>query len=55
MIASAATAITPQPPGRIGAAVTPEDALGYLEALGAWRDQRRGELDQLDQAAMAAR
>ena len=54
MIASAATAITPQPPGRIGAAVTPEDALGYLEALGAWRDQRRGELDQLDQAAMAA-
>jgi hypothetical protein len=54
VIASAATAITPQPPGRIGAAVTPEDALGYLEALGAWRDQRRGELDQLDQAAMAA-
>jgi hypothetical protein len=54
VIASAATAITPQPPGRIGAAITPEDALGYLEALGAWRDQRRGELDQLDQAAMAA-
>jgi hypothetical protein len=54
VIASAATAITPQPPGRIGAAVTPEDALHYLEALGAWRDQRRGELDQLDQAAMAA-
>jgi hypothetical protein len=54
MIASAATAITPAPPGRIGSAITPEDAAHYLEALGAWRDQRRAELDQLDQAAMAA-
>ena len=54
MIAPAATAITPQPPGRSGEAITPEDALHYLEALGAWRDQRRGELDLLDQAAMAA-
>ena len=54
MIASAATAVTPAPPGRIGAAITPEDALAYLEALGTWRDQRKGELDQLDQAALAA-
>ena len=54
MIASAATAITPTPPGRIGAAITPEDALHYLETLGAWRDQRRDELNQLDQAAMAS-
>jgi hypothetical protein len=54
VIAPAATAITPEPPGRIGEAITPEDALHYLEALGAWRDQRRGELDLLDQAAMAA-
>jgi hypothetical protein len=54
VIAPAATAITPHPPGRIGEAITPEDALRYLEALGAWRDQRRGELDLLDQAAMAA-
>lgn len=54
MIAPAATAITPQPPGRIGEAISPEDALHYLEALGTWRDQRRGELDLLDQAALSA-
>ena len=54
MIASAATAITPAPPGQIGTAITPQDALHYLEALGTWRDQRKGELDQLDQAALAA-
>lgn len=54
MIASAETAITPEPPGQIGTAITPEDALHYLEALGTWRDQRQGELDQLDQAALAA-
>jgi hypothetical protein len=52
MIASTATAITPTPPGRIGAAISPEDALHYLEALGAWRDQRKGELDLLDEAAL---
>jgi hypothetical protein len=52
VIAPAATAITPEPPGRIGVAITPDDALHYLEALGAWRDQRRGELDLLDQAAL---
>jgi hypothetical protein len=54
VIAPAATAITPQPPGRIGEAISPEDALHYLEALGAWRDQRKSELDLLDEAAMAA-
>ena len=54
MIAPAATAITPAPPGRIGAAISSEEALRYLKALGAWRDQRRGELDRLDEAAMAA-
>jgi len=48
------TAITPEPPGRIGTAISPEDALRYLEALGVWRDQRRAELDLLDQAALAA-
>ena len=53
MIAPAATAITPEPPGRIGEAISPEDALRYLEALGAWRGQRRGELDRLDEAALA--
>jgi hypothetical protein len=51
---AAATAITPAAPGRIGVAISPEDALHYLEALGAWRDQRRKELDLLDEAALAA-
>jgi hypothetical protein len=54
VIAPAATAITPAPPGRIGAAISPEEALHYLEALGTWRDQRRSELDLLDQAALNA-
>jgi hypothetical protein len=53
MITHAETAITPEPPGRIGAAISPEEALRYLEALGAWRDQRRVELDLLDEAALA--
>ena len=30
------------------------EALRYLEALGTWRDRRKVELDQLDQAALAA-
>jgi len=53
LIAHTATAITPEPPGRIGTAISPEDALHYLEALGLWRDQRKGELDRLDEAALA--
>jgi len=52
VIAHAQTAITPEPPGRIGVAISPEDALHYLEALGAWRDQRKRELDLLDEAAL---
>jgi len=54
VIAHAATAITPEPPGRIGVAIAPQEALRYLEALGAWRDQRRSELDLLDEAALAS-
>jgi len=53
MIAPAATALTPAPPGRIGVAISPEDALHYLDALGAWRDQRKSELDLLDEAALS--
>ncbi|NMM23347.1 MAG: hypothetical protein HHJ11_07600 [Phycicoccus sp.] len=49
-----ATAITPEPPGGIGSTISAEDALHYLEALGTWRDQRRAELDRLDEAALAA-
>jgi hypothetical protein len=54
VIAPAATTVTPQPPGRIGSPISPEDALRYLDALGLWRDQRRDELDRLDEAALAA-
>ena len=53
MIAPAATAVTPAPPGRIGVALSSQDALHYLEALGTWRDQRREELDRLDEAALS--
>jgi hypothetical protein len=49
-----ATVTTPAPPGRIGEAILPQDALHYLEELAAWRDMRRDELDRLDQAAMAS-
>jgi hypothetical protein len=54
VIAAGATALTPDPPGRLGEAIMPEDALQYLEALGAWRDQRRAELDRLDEVAIAS-
>ena len=54
MTVYAATVITPEPPGRIGAAISPEDAQLYLEALGGWRDGRRAELDRLDEAALNA-
>jgi hypothetical protein len=54
VISPAATAVTPEPPGRIGEAILAQDALHYLEALADWRDIRRGELDRLDEAAMAS-
>ncbi len=52
MIAADATA--PVAPGRLGQAIAPRDAVRYLEELGAWRDRRKTELDQLDQAALQA-
>ena len=54
MITRTETAVTPEPPGGIGTAISPEEALHYLEALGAWREQRRAALDLLDQAALEA-
>ena len=36
----------------MGAEVQPQQAQVYLEQLGQWRDARRAELDQLDQAAL---
>ena len=45
-------AAAPAPPGRIGSQVPAQDLLAYLDALGNWRDRRRAELDELDQAAL---
>lgn len=47
-------ATAPPAPGRIGEAVDPVELGAYLDRLGAWRDRRRTELDELDRAALAA-
>lgn len=44
----------PAAPGRLGVPLRPAETLAYLQALGTWRDQRRVELDLLDQAEQAA-
>src|SRR6478672_12647521 len=49
-----ASATAPAAPGRLGQPLAAQEALRYLEALGAWRDQRKAELDLLDQAALEA-
>lgn len=46
------TAIAPPPPGRIGSSIPAKELLSFLDALGQWRDRRRAELDELDQAAL---
>ena len=48
------SATAPAAPGRLGHALVGQDALRYLEALGTWRDERKAELDVLDQAALGA-
>ncbi len=48
------SATAPVAPGRLGHALVPQDALRYLEALGTWRDERKAELDVLDEAALGA-
>jgi hypothetical protein len=50
--APAGPVIAPAAPGRMGVEVQPQQAMVYLEQLGQWRDARRAELDQLDQAAL---
>ncbi|GMA41321.1 hypothetical protein [Mobilicoccus caccae] len=45
-------AVAPRAPGSMGRDVPAEDLLAYLEALTTWRERRRLELDQLDEAAM---
>lgn len=42
----------PPAPGSLGADVPAEQLLAYLDALGTWRDRRRAELDELDEAAL---
>ena len=54
MIAAMNSATAPVAPGRLGQPLAAPDALRYLEALGTWRDERRAELDMLDQAALEA-
>ena len=48
------SATAPAAPGRLGHALVGQDALRYLEALGTWRDERKAELDVLDEAALGA-
>jgi hypothetical protein len=47
-------ATAPTAPGRLGQPLVAREALHYLEALGTWRDERKAELDVLDQAALGA-
>jgi len=42
----------PVPPGKMGSGVPAAELLGFLGALGEWRDRRKAELDELDQAAL---
>ena len=45
---------TPRAPGRLGVPVTAAEALRYLTDLGLWIDERRKQLDAIDQAALNA-
>ncbi len=49
-----ATVPAPVAPGRLGDRLDPRQTGAYLDALGAWRDSRRAELDDLDRAAQQA-
>ncbi len=53
--ATSGRASAPAAPGRLGTPLDPDAALVYLDALGRWREERKRELDELDQAALAAR
>ncbi|GAA1851551.1 hypothetical protein [Microlunatus capsulatus] len=49
-----AATLAPAAPGRLGVAVTVEEAARYLPALERWVAARRTELDALDRAALAS-
>lgn len=51
---SAAPGSTPRAPGRLGVPVTAAEALRYLTDLGLWLDERRKQLNAIDQAALSA-
>ncbi len=46
--------LAPPAPGKLGTPLSLNEAVGYLEALGRWTDERRRELDALDQAILAS-
>jgi hypothetical protein len=54
LTAPAGQVTAPPAPGRMGSEIQPTEAMAYLEQLGRWRDERRTELDQLDEAALHA-
>lgn len=54
MISATHGVTAPTAPGRLGQPLVASDALHYLEALGAWRDARKAELDAIDEAALGA-
>ena len=54
MISATHGTTAPTAPGRLGQPLGTQDALRYLEALGAWRDARKAELDAIDEAALGA-
>ncbi len=45
---------TPRAPGRLGVPVGAAEALRYLTDLGLWLDERGGQLNAIDQAALPA-
>jgi hypothetical protein len=53
--ATSGRASAPAAPGRLGMPLETQAAMVYLDALGHWRDERKRELDELDQAALGAR
>jgi hypothetical protein len=54
VIAPAQQVTAPVAPGRMGQPLDAREAQVYIDALGRWRDGRRAELDELDNAALHA-
>jgi hypothetical protein len=52
VVAPAGQVTAPGAPGRMGSALEIQAAQAYLNDLGRWRDARRRELDELDNAAL---